>query len=151
MYLHVTLISARSLNSHVVWKVKKKVTVLVTQSCLTLCNPVDYSPPGSSVHGILQERILEWVSILFSRGSSQTRYQTQVSCTAGRFFTICATREAPSAIYESVKEKEHNTLAKWHPHLFAPGAIFMSDFFPKWHVLIKESCIWSFLRNQGGL
>ena len=46
----------------------------------TLCNPMDCSPPGSSVHGILQARILEWVAISFSRGSSQPRDQTQVSC-----------------------------------------------------------------------
>ena len=46
-----------------------KVKVLVTQPCLTLCDPMDYSPPGSSVHGILQARILEWVAIPFSRGS----------------------------------------------------------------------------------
>ena len=45
----------------------------VTQSCLTLCNPVDCSPPGFSVHGILQARILEWVTISFSRGSSRPR------------------------------------------------------------------------------
>ena len=43
----------------------------VTQSCPTLCDPVDYSPPGSSIHGILQASILEWVTISFSRGSSQ--------------------------------------------------------------------------------
>ena len=43
--------------------------ILVTQSCLTLCNPVDCSPSGSSVHGILQARILEWVAIPFLRGS----------------------------------------------------------------------------------
>ena len=46
------------------------VKVLVTQSCLTLCDPMDYSLPGSSAHGILQARILEWVAIPFSRGSS---------------------------------------------------------------------------------
>ena len=51
----------------------------VAQSCLTLCNPVDCSPPGSSVHGILQARILEWVAISFSRGSSWPRVQTWVS------------------------------------------------------------------------
>ena len=45
--------------------------VLVTQSCPTLCNPTDYSPPGFSVHGILQARILEWIAISFSRGTSQ--------------------------------------------------------------------------------
>ena len=65
----------------------------VTQSCLTLCDPVNYSPPGSSVHGISQARILEWVSIPFSRGSSQPRDRTPLSCIAGRFFTIWATRE----------------------------------------------------------
>src|SRR5574337_612499 len=49
---------------------------------------MDCSPPGSSVHGILRARILEWVAIPFSRGSSQPRDQTQVSCIAGSFFTI---------------------------------------------------------------
>ena len=71
-----------------------KVKVLVAQSCLTLCDPTDCSSPGSSVHGILQARILEWVAILFARGSSQPRDQIQVSWTAGRFFTIWATWEA---------------------------------------------------------
>ena len=67
----------------------KSVKVLVGQSCLTLCNPMDSSPPGSSVHGILQAAILEWVAITFSRGSSPPRNRTRVSCIAGR-----ATREA---------------------------------------------------------
>ena len=66
------------------------VKVLVTQSCPTLCDPMDCSPPGSSVHGIHQAGILEWVAIPFSRGSSQSRDQTQVSYTAGWFFTIIA-------------------------------------------------------------
>ena len=60
----------------------------VTQSCLTLCYPMDCSLPGSSVHGIFQARVLEWVAISFSRGSSQPRDQTWVSLTAGRPFTI---------------------------------------------------------------
>ena len=66
----------------------------LTQSYLTLCDPMDCSLPGSSVHGILKARILEWVAIPFSRGSSWPRDQTQVSCIAGRCFTIWATREA---------------------------------------------------------
>ena len=65
--------------------------MLVTQSCPTLCDPMDCSPSGSSVHGILQARILEWIGIPFSRGSSQPRDRTQVSCIAGRFFTVWAT------------------------------------------------------------
>ena len=60
----------------------------VTQSCPTLCNPVDCSPPGSSVHEILQARILEWVAISFSRGSFQPRDRTQVSRIAGRHFNL---------------------------------------------------------------
>ena len=56
---------------------KVKMKVLVTQSCLTLCNPLDCSPTGSSVHGILQAWILEWVVIPFSRGFSQPRQWTQ--------------------------------------------------------------------------
>ena len=66
----------------------------VAQSCPTLCNPVDWSPPGSSVHGILQARILEWVASSFSRGSSWPRDWTQVPCIAGRRFNLWATREA---------------------------------------------------------
>ena len=66
----------------------------VAQLCPTLCNPVDCSPPGSSVHGILQARILEWVAISFSRGSSQPRDRTQVSRIAGRHFILWVTREA---------------------------------------------------------
>ena len=64
---------------------------LVTQSCLTSCDPIDCSPPGSSVHGTLQARILGWVVISFSRGSSQPRKWNLVSRTAGRFFTNWAT------------------------------------------------------------
>ena len=60
----------------------------VAHSCLTLGDPMDCSPPGSSVHGILQERILEWVAISFSRGSSQPRDRTWVSCTVGRRFIL---------------------------------------------------------------
>ena len=61
-----------------------------TQSCLTLCDPMDpmdCSPPGSSVHGISQAQTLEWVAISSSRGSSQPRDQTRISCMAGGFFT----------------------------------------------------------------
>ena len=70
-----------------------KVKVKVAQSCPTLCDPTDCSLPGSSVHGILQARMLEWVAIPSSRGSSQPRDQTQVSGIAGGFFTIGATRQ----------------------------------------------------------
>ena len=67
------------------------VIVLIAQSCLTLCSPTDCSSPGSSVHGILQAGTLEWVAVPFSRGSSPPKDWTQVSRTAGRFFTVWAT------------------------------------------------------------
>ena len=60
---------------------------MCTQLWLTVCNPMDCSPPGSSIHGISQARILEWVAIPFSRGSSQSRDQTHFSYIAGGFFT----------------------------------------------------------------
>ena len=66
----------------------------VSQLCLTLCNPMDYNLPDSSVHGILQVRILQWIAVPFSRGPSWPRNGIQVSCIAGRFFTIWAIREA---------------------------------------------------------
>ena len=72
-------------------KTNKKATTssacVRAQSCPSLCDPMDCSLPGSSVHGILQARILEWVAYPFSRGSSQPRNQTWVSCIAGGFFT----------------------------------------------------------------
>ena len=73
--------------------------VLVAQLCQSLCDSLDCSPPGSSVHGILQARILEWVAIPFSKRSSWPRGGTQVSRNAGSFFTIWVTREAHMWIY----------------------------------------------------
>ena len=71
-------------------------SVLAAQTFLALCDPMDCSPPSSSVCGILQARILEWVAIPSSRGSSWPGDQTHDSCIAGIFFTIWATREVQS-------------------------------------------------------
>ena len=79
-----------SLNFHE----SEKSESVSTQLCPTLCDPMNCSLPGSPVHGILQARMLEWVAISFSRRSSRPRDQTLVSCFAGRFFTIWATRKA---------------------------------------------------------
>ena len=70
-------------------------SVSVAQSCLTLCDSMDCSPPGPSVHGTFQARILEWVAMPSSRRSSWPRNGTRVSHIAGRFFTIWAIKEAP--------------------------------------------------------
>ena len=73
------------------------------QSCPTLCYPMDSRLPGSNFHGIFKARILEWAAISFSRGSSQPRDRTWVSCIAGRLFTIWATREAHANLKNSLK------------------------------------------------
>ena len=72
----------------------------VAQLCPTLCDPMDCSLSGSSVRGIFQARVLEWIAISFSRGSSWPRDRTRVSCIAGRHFTVWATREAQFSIEE---------------------------------------------------
>ena len=72
----------------------------VAQSCPILCNPMHCSPPGSSVRGISQARVLEWVAISFSRGSSCPRDRTHVSCVSyitGRFFTAEPPRKSQLA------------------------------------------------------
>ena len=87
----------------------------VAQSCPTLFDLVDCSPPGSSVHGILQARILKWVAISFSRGSSWPRDRTQVSHISGGCFNLWATWEALS-MYAAATAK---SLQSW-PTLCSP-------------------------------
>ena len=103
-----------------------KVKVFVTQSCPTLWDPIDCSLPGSSVHGILQARILEWVAMPFSRESSLARDWTQVFCTAGRFFTVWATREACELLHEL------NRIMETY----------------KWKVTASEGAVPPFLKNK---
>ena len=82
----------------------RHIPVLSCFSHVWLCGPMDCSLPASSVHGILQARILEQVAISFSRVSSQPRNQSQVSCISGRFFTIWAIREAlQKGIFRAMK------------------------------------------------
>ena len=96
-FLSITHLSTQLNLSHV--RVCVCVCVCVNHSVVYDCNPMDCSPPGSSVHGILYARTLEWVTIPFSRGSSQPRDRTWVSCIAGRFFTIWTTRKAQGISY----------------------------------------------------
>ena len=89
-----------------------KVQVLIAQSCLTLFKPTECSQSGSSVYGIFQARILEWVAFPFSRESSRPRAQTQVSCIAGRFFTIWATYTSID-LWMGFKEKFVKSQTGW--------------------------------------
>ena len=126
---------------------KKPMLCLVAQACLILCNSMDYGLPGSSVYGILQAKILEWVAISSSRGSFKSRDRTQVSCMAGGFFTIWATREAHICLLFIDKERRYL--------IPAPGG--WNDFTPQ---LVKgggdmainkdpnSCCVWSTWRRR---
>ena len=95
------LFSFSSLSSiRVVSSACLKVKIEVAQLCLTLHGPMDCSLPGSSAHGIFQARVLEWVAISFSRGSSWPRDQTCVSHIVGRCFTIWTTKEVISEVID---------------------------------------------------
>ena len=83
---------------------------VVTQLCLTLCNPMDCGLPRSWVHGIFQARVLEWVAISFSRVSSQPRDQTWASRIVGRWFTIWATREEANPLISGFGSAELSNL-----------------------------------------
>ena len=101
------------------WSVKG----FITQSCPTLCEPMDCSPPGFSVHGILQARILERVAIPIFRGSSWPRGWTQISWVTDRFFTVCATREGQEA------SKNHlGKIESWVLRSQAEGQIILKTF-----------------------
>ena len=97
------------------WKLKWELL-----SCVRLCNPRDCSPPGASVHGFLQARILGWVAIPFSRGSSQPRDRTWVSSIVGGFFTVCATREAVR--YQLTLRLEHG-MSLWVCLVLIAGSV----------------------------
>ena len=91
-----------------------KPNVIIAQSCPTLCDSMDCSPPGFSVHGILQARILEWVVMPFSRGSSWPRNRSRVSHIAGRFFT----------------SDKHSVLKSWDITLLTKVCIVKAMVFP---------------------
>ena len=98
---HVSKTYESRRNLHWLWSEVKWTEV--TRLCLTLCDPMDCSLSGSSVHGIFQAGVLEWIAISFSRASSRPRNRTRVSRIAGRCFTIWATREALHWLYYTNK------------------------------------------------
>ena len=128
------------------------VHVLVIQSCPTLCDSMDCSPPGSSVYGISQARLLEWVAVSFSRESSGPRDWTQVSCIAGKFFTIEATREALydclNCVYVKGKTKKFELsigriISNFCNHNFSK-ILNLGFFFMEKRIFIK---VWSTLQS----
>ena len=117
---HFTLLTCSNKMLGKLWSINLRlsltssVSVSLSQLCLTLCNPMDCSSSGSSVHGILQARILQWVASSFSRGSSQPRDQIQISHTEGRFFTVWATREIIEKAYH--KDYRFSMAGSWGAH-----------------------------------
>ena len=123
----------------------------VTQLCMTLCDPMDCSLPGSSIHGIFQARILEWVAISFSRRSSWPRDWTRVSCIVGRHFTIWATREGS---WKKSYDKLRQCIKKQSHHFASKGPYSQSYYLSFTHVqmweldhkedlALKNGCFWT--------
>ena len=98
----------------------------VAQLYLTVCDPMGCSLPGSSVHGIFQARILEWVAMLFSRGSSRPRDQTLVSCIAGRLYHLS---------HQLIVIVKNRLLLMWNSMLLAIISAFPSH--SKKHILVR--------------
>ena len=132
--------------------------MLITQSCPTLRDTMDCNTPGSSVHTILQARILEWVAILFSRESSRPRDPTQVSLIADRFFTIWATREANLKVWVIMSQcrfiiscNKCTTLvcgmlvgeAVWMEEIYRNSQYFLISFAVNLKLLWRKKCIWN--------
>ena len=99
---------------------------LLTKLCPTLCNSMDYGPPGSSVHGILQARILEWGAISTSRGSSRPRDWSRISCIDRRVFHCWATREAwkPTKYTENLSLYDLSVMTYRYLHRQESRAVF---------------------------
>ena len=120
--------------------------MLISQSCLILCDPTDSSPPGSSIHGILQARIVEWVAFSFSRGSSQPRDWTQVCHIAGSFLTVWASRgtqmikhNSNIRCYQKAYDLEFNGSSPHTHHILKDGDEWHNMLFPpKKKIVLKK-------------
>ena len=115
----------------------------VAQSYPTLCHPMDSSQPSSSVHGIFQARILEWVAISFSRRSCQPRDRTRVSRIVGRRFTVWATREGLCPLHKGIKAERSQGLREGVSEFCIPK--FESRF------CYFTIAVWSWARNWSSL
>ena len=111
------------------------IIILVTQSCLTLCNSMDCSLPGFSIHGIFRARILEWVAISFSREFSRPRDQTLVSRISGRVFTVSARRCLKTTNRKNCHH--HSTLLSEKDVFF----YIFRPFYPPWNFCSFLKCV----------
>ena len=129
-YIHSSCDDVRWINVYMIrWNkvndVLWSMCVLSHFSCVWLfVTPMDCIPPDSPVHGILQARILEWVAMPFSRGSSWSRNGTWVSCIADRFFTLWATRASDLANCKHLPQRKSKLSIKTSFHECSMNAIF---------------------------
>ena len=117
-----------------------------TQSCLTLCDPMDCSPPGFSVQGISQVRILIWVAVSSSRASSWPRDQTHVSCTGRQILYLWATWEAGVVVIK-FRHALVWSLSRLHFQVtdlndIIPQSLGLQDFCWKLYSSIRIPCMW---------
>ena len=108
----------------------KDTGVLVSQSCATLYSPIDCIQPGSSVHGILQARILEWIATPFSRGPSQPRDRNWVPYIAGRFFTVWTKGKPMTHWTQIIHTPCFNWMNKWNDSFI----MYLKDFLLAFHI-----------------
>ena len=120
------------------WTDLNKVKGTVAQSCPTLCDPIDYT-----VHGILQARILEWVAVPFSRGSSQPRDWTQVACIAGRFFTSWTTGKPKNPFSRRSSQTRNWTRVSCIAYGFFTNWVIREA--PFWTKRLQFSTLWLWL------
>ena len=112
----------------------------VAQSCPTLCDPMDCSLQGSSIHGIFHARVLEWIAISFSRGSSQPRDWTSVSHIAGRGFTVWATKEAPREWrYPQLKVRSYIQITSILNMIFFEDVLWARNFCHEFYKMLRQA------------
>ena len=120
----------------------------VAQSCPTLCDPMDCSLPGSSVHGIFQAIVLEWIAISFSKGSSQPRDRTRVSRIIDRRFTVWARGDCPRLHVNKQRHYFANRGLSSQRYGFSSSHIWMwvLDYKESW--MPKNWCFWAVVLEQ---
>ena len=125
--------------------------VLLPRLCPTLCDPMDCSPPGSSVLEIPQARILEWVAMPSSRGSSRAMYRTRVSCIASRFFTFWDTREVYRCINWGLGDVCELESTHYSPPLFYSSKVLKLELEPRQFVSYPFVLYFSQVKGKGNL
>ena len=117
------------------------VWVSVAQSCLTFCHPMECSPSGSSVHGILQAKILEWVAIIYSRASSRPRAQTHISCIGRWILYHCLTWEPSGRVPDTIRACNKVPILGWGMEEGFSEQVTFKQYSEKKESEVAQSCL----------